>query len=80
MADYEALKNKQTELIRKALDGSVFVADITAAPIAALTQATGVDPNTVIDLAPLPPEYDDLGWLTNDGSQFSRDVTSSDTT
>jgi len=36
--NYEALKNKQTELIRKALDGSGFVADIGAPAITSLTQ------------------------------------------
>lgn len=77
MADYEALKNKQTELIRKALDGSVFVADVTAAAIANLTTYTA-GPPAVIDLTPLPTEYDDLGWLTNDGAQFSRDVSASE--
>lgn len=85
MADYEALKNKQTELIRKALDGSAFLAPVTADPIAALTTYT--PPVTgppavpaIIDLAPLPTEYDDLGWLSTDGMQFSRDVTSSEVT
>jgi hypothetical protein len=39
--NYDALKNKQTELIRKALQGSVFVADIDADPIAALTGSSG---------------------------------------
>jgi len=34
---YENLRNKQTELIRKALDGSVFLAPITAAAIGSLT-------------------------------------------
>lgn len=77
MADYEALKNKQTELIRKALDGSVFVADVTADAIANLTSYTA-GPPVVIDLTPLPAEYDDLGWLTNDGAQFSRDVSASE--
>jgi hypothetical protein len=79
VANYEALKNKQTELIRKALDGSVFVADIAAAAIANLTTYT-VGPPAVIDLTPLPTEYDDLGWLTNDGAQFSRDVSASEVT
>lgn len=79
MADYEALKNKQTELIRKALDGSVFVADVTADAIAALTTYTA-GPPAVIDLTPLPTGYDDLGWLTNDGAQFSRDVSTSEVT
>jgi len=82
VADYEALKNKQQELIRKALDGSVFLnPDLTAtAIIDSLTQATGVAPDQVIDLAPLPAGYDDLGWLTTDGAQFSRDVSASETT
>lgn len=178
MADYEALKNKQTELIRKALDGSVFLGDVTADAIAALTQynvaatkgsvtgsadavniVTGgnlvleidgvsygvalvdadtpanvvtkinaalsytaaslvsgdlkIESNTTgssskvkvvsgggtilanlfltagqqglgaaadVDLAPLPVGYDDLGWLTNDGAAFSRDVSASEVT
>lgn len=79
MADYEALKNKQAELIRKALDGSVFLADITKAAITDLTSYTA-GPPPVIDLAPLPVGYDDLGWLTSDGAQFSRDVNSSEVT
>lgn len=79
MPSYEALKNKQTELIRKALDGSVFVADITADPIDDLTTYTA-GPPVVIDLTALPADWDDLGWLTSDGAQFSRDVSSSDVT
>jgi hypothetical protein len=82
---YEALKNKQQELIRKALDGSVFLADVTADPIANLTEYTAgsAGPPVVpasIDLAPLPAEWDDLGWLTNDGAAFSRDTSSSEVT
>ena len=80
MPSYDALKNKQTELIRKALDGSVFLAPVTADPIDALTEQTGVDPDFVIGLAALPTDWDDLGWLTSDGAQFSRDVSSSDVT
>ena len=85
MPNYEALKNKQTELIRKSLDGSAFLANVTADAIANLTQYTAASagPPAVpesIDLAPLPTGYDDLGWLTNDGMQFSRDVSSSEVT
>lgn len=82
MPSYETLRNKQTELIRKAMDGSVFLAPIGSAPIAALTSVTpaaGSVPE-VISLAPLPEGYDDLGWLTNDGAQFSRDVSNSEVT
>lgn len=79
MADYEALKNKQTELVRKSLDGSAFVAPVTADAITTLTSYTA-GPPVVIDLTPLPTDYDDLGWLTSDGMQFSRDVAASEVT
>lgn len=79
MANYDALKNKQQELIRKALEGSVFLADIGAAAITNLTTYTA-GPPAVIDLTPLPTGWDDLGWLTGDGAQFSRDVSSSEVT
>lgn len=178
MASYDALKNKQTELIRKALDGSVFVGAVNLAAITQLTQTTGAAtaakvtgtaaavnigtagnlvlsvnngaPITValaaadtpaavvtkintalgsqataalnlskmeitttqtgqfakiavvsgtgtvlanlflvtgqsgagagagVDLAPLPVGYEDAGWLSGDGAQFSRDVSSSE--
>lgn len=80
MPSYDALKSKQTELIRKALDGSAFVADVTADPIANLTTATGTEPNVVIDLTELPTGYTDLGFLTEDGVGFSRDVSTSEVT
>ena len=77
---YEALRNKKTELIRKALDGSVFLASIDAVIPASLTDATDSK------LVPLPATgspampWDDLGWLTSDGAAFSRDVSTSDVT
>jgi len=79
VASYDALKNKQTELIRKALDGSAFIGNITDDPIAALTMYTA-GPPVVIDLNPLPTGWDDLGWLTSDGAQFARDVATSEVT
>lgn len=85
MPSYETLRNKQTELIRKALDGSAFLADIQAAPIEKLTTwvpaVTG--PPAVpahIELAALPTDWDDLGWLTKDGISFARDVSASEVT
>lgn len=77
MPSYDALKKKQAELIRKALDGSVFIAPISATGIVKLTQMS-TDTTPVPELAPLPAEYEDLGWLTTDGAQFSRDVSASD--
>lgn len=79
MASYTSLRNKQAELIRKAIDGSVFIAPETATAITDLTTHTP-GPPVVIDLTTLPTEYDDLGWLTEDGAQFSRDVNTSDVT
>lgn len=83
--DYEALKNKQTELIRKALDGSVFLSsDLTAAgAIDTLTEwvAAVVGPPAIpahVELKALPVSYEDLGWLDTAGAQFSRDVASSE--
>ena len=85
MPSYDELKNKQQELIRKSLDGSVFIAPPTADAIDTLTEyhAAVVGPPAVpagISLKALPAEWDDLGWLTNDGAQFSRDVSNSETT
>lgn len=80
MPSYSALKNKQSELIRKALEGSAFLAPVTADEITDLTAATGTAPNEVIDLAPLPDDYDDLGWLSAEGVSFAREVAQSDVT
>lgn len=75
MASYvDTLKSKQTELIRKSLDGSVFIAPESAELLDSLTSgATG-------EIQALPALYKDLGWLTTDGAQFSRDVTTSTVT
>ena len=177
VANYESLKNKQTELIRKALEGSVFLSDINAPAITTLTSYSasaiagqidasgtavtiGTGGNLVlnikgtnytvallaadapasvvtkinavistvgtaslnsgalrvvttdtgsdatisvvsgagtilanlflvagqkgfgsdmgVNLRPLPAGWDDLGWLSNDGAAFSRDVSTSD--
>jgi hypothetical protein len=70
---WETLKNKQNELIRKSLEGSVFVAPITSTAISALT---GADKQ----LLALPAGYHDVGWMTQDGAQFQSEVTNSDIT
>lgn len=83
MPSYDALKNKQAELIRKALDGSVFLAEMSAEPITALTQyvAEVAGPPIIpahVELSTLPADWDDLGYLTDDGAAFARDVSSSE--
>lgn len=75
MADYaDTIRDKKNELIRKGLQGSVIVAQISAAAITAddLFDASTGEPKA------LPTGYDDLGHTTTDGAQFSRAVTSSD--
>lgn len=67
-AAYDALASKKQNLIRKARKGSVFVAPYTADHIETLTDATD------FELAPLPTGYHDLGWLSDDGAQFSSDI------
>ena len=71
---YADIEERKQQLIRKALKGSVFIADIAADPITALT--TGA----TADLSPLPTGYSDLGWLTEEGMPFGRDVGQSNVT
>ncbi len=74
MATFAELQTVQTELIRKAKSGSAFLAPISATDV----DETFVGPGGV--LATLPADYEDLGWLSNDGMGFSRDVSTSDVT
>lgn len=76
---YDALKNKQQELIRKALDGSVFIGDSVVDPLTTLTVMSG-DTVPVPVLNALPDGWDDLGFLTTDGAQFARESSSSEVT
>jgi len=74
MATFADLQNTQTELIRKAKSGSAFIAPVNATDIdETFVGAGGV-------LTALPTEYEDLGWLSNDGMAFARDVSTSDVT
>lgn len=70
---YDALKKKQSDLIRKALEGSIFIADHTADLPTALT--SGADGK----LLALPPGYEDVGWVDKgDGATWSRSVDTSE--
>jgi hypothetical protein len=73
MPAWDELKKHQNHLIRKALEGSVFAAPITATAITALTDTTS-------ELLALPTGYVDLGFMSDDGAQFSSDIDSSDVT
>lgn len=71
---YDELKQKKRHLIRKALDGSCFVAPIKAPLVESLT-----DPADKL-LKALPEGYEDLGEVTGDGFAFAREVETSDLT
>lgn len=70
------LENRKRDLIRKAVRGGVFVAPRTAQAIDKLTEFT----DGAVRLKALPEGYDDLGHLTGDGMQFSREVSQSEVT
>lgn len=57
MPDYSSIAKRQSQLIRKALQGSVFIAPYTAPPITAMTTGANQDIN------PLPTGYVDVGWI-----------------
>lgn len=80
MADYETtLKQKQAELIRKSLEGSVFLdTDLSATSVITSLTADSVGTPGTPELQALPGTYEDLGWLSTDGAQFSRDVSTSE--
>jgi hypothetical protein len=71
---YSALRDKKTELIRKARDGSVFIAPTSATAITTLTTGAGAD------LTPLPTGYVDLGWISSDGASYARETEVSEVT
>jgi hypothetical protein len=75
VATFSELQNRAQNLIRKGLEGSVFVKRYAADddPIEALGGSSG--------LLALPPGYDDLGWITKDqGINWTRDIETSDVT
>lgn len=69
---YETLRDKKTQLIRKARDGSAFIAPFSATTITALTSGAGSD------LAALPAGWEDLGWASTDGATYGRETETSD--
>jgi hypothetical protein len=71
---YSALRDKKNELIRKARDGSVFIAPMSATSLTAITTGAGSA------LVTLPAGWEDLGWVTSDGVGFGRETEQSDVT
>lgn len=71
MAGYTSIAVKNNDLIRKALQGSVFIAPVSTT---ALTMATLFDATTGDLKSPIVTGYVDLGWTTDDGAVASRSV------
>lgn len=72
---FDALQVRKNELIRKALEGSVFIAPETADLPTALTSGAGGD------LVTLPTGYVDVGWVDDkQGATWSRKPTTADVT
>lgn len=72
MPGYSTLRVKKNQLIRKARDGSAFVANFTAPAITTLTTGAAAD------LTALPAGYEDLGWATTDGATYARATNQTD--
>lgn len=74
---YDNISNKKQSLIRKTLDGSVFVANHDAD---AITLDTLFDPATGALINPLATGYasNDLGWMTEAGLKLGRAIKNSD--
>jgi hypothetical protein len=70
--DYAAVRDKKTELIRKARDGSVFCGPISTTAITAITSGASQA------LSVLPTGMVDIGWTTTDGVSYSRTTETSD--
>lgn len=76
---YADIASRQNQLIRKALEGSVFGAAHSAAAITTLTVDSTGAPGTPT-LNALPAGYEDFGFLDDNGAAFSDAVSTSDVT
>lgn len=85
MAAYDDMISQNQDLIRKTLGGASFLAPDTAAAITTFTTYTAAvtGPPAVpekIELTALPTDYDDVGYLTDDGIGFETETSTSDIT
>ena len=71
---FDDLQKHNAGLIMKSLEVGVFVGPSTAPAVTTLT-----DPTSKL-LMELPTGWGDLGWLSDDGAQFSSDINTSDIT
>ncbi len=81
MANYEDLKNKQNELIRKALEGSAFIGDISVPAISNLTVYSATATAAEVEGSAAPGNIVTGGNLTVsvDGVSYTVALTAADT-
>lgn len=72
MPNYADLADKKSNLVRKSLTGSTFIAPSTVANLGAITSTAAA---TLVDL---PTGWEDLGWVTKDGNGFGRETEQSE--
>jgi hypothetical protein len=66
---YADIRDKKNELIRRAKDGSVFVAEMDVTPPTAITSTSSA---TLLTLD--PADWTDLGWFNTDGVTYDRET------
>lgn len=64
---YADIRDKKNELIRRAKDGSVFVAAMSVTPPTALTSTSS---STLLTLS--TTDWTDIGWFSTDGVTYDR--------
>jgi len=64
---YADIRDKKNELIRRAKDGSIFVAEMDVTPPTALTSSSSA---TLLTLD--PADWTDVGWFSTDGVTYDR--------
>ena len=70
---YDALQGKNNALIRRAIDGSVFIAPFSSSAITTLTDTDKL-------LKALPSGYEDVGWIDDSGVTMPRSVDTANVT
>ena len=75
MPTYDTLQKRQSDLIRKPLEGSIFIAPYSAALPTTMTSGAGGT------LTALPTGYEDVGWVSKkEGATWTRKPSTTDVT
>lgn len=70
---FDSLQSRNNELIRRTVDGAVFIAPFSASAITTLTDTDKL-------LKPLPTGYEDVGWVDDSGITMPRSVDTANVT